>query len=429
LLIKNINMILTSPSNAALASLLFLASAQADDTVRFEKFNFTEPASKTINFPLDQADADFLRQNSNSISVSLVDDECSAKTDIAQVKADLSEVNLYPPTFPEDEGFWDEFAVVVKAMEQLKTYQKNPCMTDPLPLVMPRVTDQWKGFSIVDVAEAVHDEFPGIYHTKMIANWLETGGITFSNDAIPRLSETAPDFNRGPIMLADMIGRGVRLVGPCNFCLKWEAGMPRPEEIAFAVDQGTLPIPQHIGQKRAKRLKDTLRDFNMKDPTDFTAYAEGSPTHPSWPAMHSAAASASFWLDVVMDLTPEQLCEARMLDYSVSFARTVAGVHYEGDNFSGLMVGQSILAQRLPAVLADEYGSDMAKVQARIDAKRYDWTTFEDSDCFKQDRFKSVPAAKPESCAVGGGGGSGGGGSGGGGNKKPGKPNKLRRRI
>jgi hypothetical protein len=299
-------------------------------------------------------------------------------------------------------------------------------MTDPLPLVMPRVTDQWKGFSIVDVAEAVHDEFPGIYHTKMIENWLETGGITFSNDAIPRLSETAPDFNRGPIMLADMIGRGVRLVGPCNFCLKWEAGMPRPEEIAFAVDQGTLPIPQHIGQKRAKRLKDTLRDFNMKDPTDFTAYAEGSPTHPSWPAMHSAAASASFWLDVVMDLTPEQLCEARMLDYSVSFARTVAGVHYEGDNFSGLMVGQSILAQRLPAVLADEYGSDMAKVQARIDAKRYDWTTFEDSDCFKQDRFKSVPAAKPASCAVGGGDGGDGGNNG---NNDPGKPNKLRRRI
>ena len=86
------------------------------------------------------------------------------------------------------------------------------------------------------------------------------------------------------------------------------------------------------------------------------------------------------------------------------------------------MVGQSILAQRLPAVLADEYGSDMAKVQARIDAKRYDWTTFEDSDCFKQDRFKSVPAAKPESCSDETDPGDA---------AKPGngKPNKLRRRY
>ena len=423
---------LTSPSNTALASLLFLASAQADDTVRFEKFNFTEPASKSIHFPLDQTDADFLRQNSRSISVSLPDDECSAKTDFAQIKTDLSAVGLYPPTYPEDDGFWDEFEVVVNAMKHLKTYQKNPCMTDPLPLVMPRVTDQWKGFSIVDVAEAVHDEFPGIYHTQMIESWLESGGLAFSNDAIPRLSQTAPDFNRGPIMLADMIGRGVRLVGPCNFCLKWEAGMPRPEEIGFKVDQGTLAIPQKISQEKAKFIKESLQEFEMQDPTDFSAYAEGSPTHPSWPAMHSAAASASFWLDVVMDLTEEQLCEARMLDYSVSFARTVAGVHYEGDNYAGLMAGQSILAQRLPAVLADEYGSDPAKVQARIDAKRYDWTTFEDSDCFKSERFKSVPAAKPASCTGGGGSGGGGGnggGNGGGGNKKPGKQNKLRRRY
>jgi hypothetical protein len=357
----------------------------------------------SINFPLNQADADFLRNYSRSISVSLPDDECTKTIDFKQVKDKLSAVNLYPTTYPEDDDFWSEFIRVVEAQKHLKTYQKNPCMTDPLPLVMPRVTDLWKGFNIVDVAEAVHDEFQGIYTTQMIANWLTPESLNkdpvkFNNDAIPRKQAGDLDFIRGPIMLADMIGRGVRLCAPCNFSLKWEVGRPRPEEVAFAVDQRTLAVPKCVKWETAKILKDTLRDFDMKDPTDFTAYAEGSPTHPSWPAMHSAAASSSFWLDVVLELSPEQRCEARMLDYSVSFARTVAGVHYEGDNLTGLTVGQEILAQRLPDILAREYGSDPAKVQARVKEMRFDWTTFENSECFKSERFKTRPAAKPLFC-------------------------------
>jgi len=392
---------LTSPSNIAL-SLLFLPSAQAyykedePTKVRFEKFNFTK-AAIPIDFPLDLSSADYLRKNSNSISVSLPDEECTLKSDFTDIKNDLSSVGLYPPTFPEDKKFWDEFSVVVNAQAHLKNYQKNPCMTDPLPLVMPRATDLWKGFNIFDVAESVHDEFPGIYHNQMVANWLALGNVKYNNKAIPRKS--AIDFIRGPIMLAEMIGRGVRLVGPCNFSLKWEVGRARPEEIAFKVDQGTLDIPSSVPWERANIIRDSLAAMDLKDETDFTAYAEGSPTHPSWPAMHSAAAAGSFWMDVILDLTPEQRCEARMLDYSVSFARTVAGVHYEGDNLSGLMVGQEILAQRLPAVLAHEYGADEDEVQKLVDEKRFDWTTFEDSDCYKNDaRFKTHPAPKPAFC-------------------------------
>jgi hypothetical protein len=391
---------------SAVTSLLFLASAQASDKMRFRKYNTTEEglskrSDSSINFPINQADADFLRDYTRSISVSRPDDECTETIDFQKVKDRLSEVKLYPTTYPEDDDFWEEFIRVVEAQKHLKTYQKNPCMTDPLPLVMPRATDLWKGFSIVDVAEAVHDEFQGIYTTQMIANWLTPGNaetVKFSNDAIPRKQDGDLDFIRGPIMLADLIGRGVRLCAPCNFSLKWEVGRPRPEEVAFAVDQRTLAVPKCVKWETAKILKDTLRDFDMKDPTDFTAYAEGSPTHPSWPAMHSAAASSSFWLDVVLELDEEQRCEAMMLDYSVSFARTVAGVHYEGDNLTGLTVGQEILAQRLPDILANEYGADRAEVQKRVDAKRFDWNGFENSPCYKSERFKTHPAAKPLFC-------------------------------
>jgi len=35
-------------------------------------------------------------------------------------------------------------------------------------------------------------------------------------------------------------------------------------------------------------------------------------------------ASTSFWLSIVLDLNDEQLCEARLMDYGISYARTIA---------------------------------------------------------------------------------------------------------
>ena len=112
--------------------------------------------------------------------------------------------------------------------------------------------------------------------------------------------------------------------------------------------------------------------------------------------MHSAASAGSFWLDVLMDLTKAQLlCEARMLDYSISYGRTVAGVHYASDNIAGLMVGQEILAQKLPQYLHDEYGADFTVVTEAVKAARYDWNDFQKSDCWTWKKFKTV--AKGES--------------------------------
>jgi hypothetical protein len=84
-----------------------------------------------------------------------------------------------------------------------------------------------------------------------------------------------------------------------------------------------------------------------------------------------------------MNLSEEQICEARMLDYSVAYARTVAGVHYDIDNIAGLMMGQEILAQKLPRYLQDEYGADYTAVKEAIEAATFDWTEFKKSDCWK----------------------------------------------
>jgi len=218
-----------------------------------------------------------------------------------------------------------------------------------------------------------------------------------------------------------MIGYAVRVVGQCNFSLKWEEGRARPEEVAWKIYKDNLDVPQEYREKDEDPIEDSI-DFiygsKPKDATDFTAYEVGSPKHPSWPAMHSAASASAFWLSIVLDKKDkaydDRICEARMLDYSVSYARTVAGVHYRDDNIAGLMIGQEILAETLPTYLELVYGDRKNEnavkeyVEGLISADREkdrdervlftDWANFETSDCYKEERFKTVPAAKPLTC-------------------------------
>merc|ERR1712196_326936 len=109
--------------------------------------------------------------------------------------------------------------------------------------------------------------------------------------------------------------------------------MPRPEEVAGVIARGELTtdkdgVPEPIVAK--------IRSMGLTRWNDFTAYDTGSPTHPSWPAMHSAGSTMSYWLPVVAKLTADQYCEALRVDWAVSYGRTVAGVHYPQDNIAGL---------------------------------------------------------------------------------------------
>lgn len=162
-----------------------------------------------------------------------------------------------------------------------------------------------------------------------------------------------------------------------NFYIKWYVGRPRPEEVAYAIATRQMSyddgVPPDVVQ--------LIDMFHLETPEEFTAYPEGAPRHPAWPAMHSAASSASFWLAVILDLSPEQYCEALRVDYAVAFARTCAGVHYPTDNIAGLNLGQAIIADLLPDHLAEVYGSDPDKVRAKIDKLRFDWNDFDSYSC------------------------------------------------
>jgi len=391
---------------AAAGAGLHGAQATKDDLVRYQKFNFTDPDMvdfPAIGFPINEASAEILREKSNSSSVVLPQDKCTTLygVNLDKVKDALRERNLFPVTHPEDDAFWDDFDEVIEAQIAIQKNRLNQCEEDSIQDVMPRMTDLWRGFGIAEVAEAVRDEFPGVYHAEMIANWVDQGSLNVNDKIIPKTGNI--DFLRGAVFLSGMIGYAIRAVGECNFVLKWEVGRARPEEVAYKVVNGEISkVPKKTRELLKKmNLEELLEKKEVNDAraaTAFTAYDEGSPTHPSWPAMHSASSAGSYWLDITQNLSEDQLCEARMLDYSVSYARTVAGVHYRSDNIAGLIVGQEILAQMLPSFLHEVYGSDMKAVMDRAEQAKYDWTSFEDSDCYKGKRFETAEPEKPDLC-------------------------------
>ena len=93
---------------------------------------------------------------------------------------------------------------------------------------------------------------------------------------------------------------------------------PRPEEVVWAIKTG------RISEGVPYDLKRKILNLRIYSAPEFTAYEEGCPRHPSWPAMHAASTALSFWLAIVLDLNPEQLCQARLTDFAISYARTIA---------------------------------------------------------------------------------------------------------
>lgn len=191
-------------------------------------------------------------------------------------------------------------------------------------------------------------------------------------------ADSRASFLRGPVSLSDLNTWAIGVVGPQNFGVKWHAGRARPEEVAMKIKDGSIP-PEYVNPELLSRL--ALIDFD--EPTAFTAYPEGSPKHPSWPAMHSAASAGSLWIPLVMDLTPEQVCMVQAVDYAVAYARTVAGVHFPSDNIDGLNLGQEILAYEIPDVLVERFGANRQAVKDKIRTIRFDWNDYLTSDCFE----------------------------------------------
>lgn len=147
-------------------------------------------------------------------------------------------------------------------------------------------------------------------------------GMKVDHSCLPYRSHY--DFVGEQVRFSALNTWSVGTVGPINFMAKHHVGRARPEEIVWLIYKGILTAKHGVPQY----LVDEIKSFSLSNSTSFTAYPEGSPTHPAWPAMHSAASSASLWLAVVADLTEQEYCQVLRTDFAVAYARTVAGVHY-----------------------------------------------------------------------------------------------------
>ncbi|CAK0909848.1 unnamed protein product [Prorocentrum cordatum] len=293
-----------------------------------------------------------------------------ANVSFAQVAADLDfDTNVaLKPTHADDADaadksrFWAEFEEVAAA--QLLRIQNR--RTEEIMSVHPL----FDGDTMEQSAQRVRADFPPFFPTEQVMDYLQNMSLTLDPDIFNQPSCTSRvEFVNGPVALGRIIGWAIAEVSPACFACKWAVGRARPEEVAYGVIQGELP-------DAPMRVKQMMADFVAAKPVnsaeDFTAYTEGCPVHPAWPAMHSAASSLSSWLDVVAILTPAQREEVRLLDFSVAFFRTFAGVHYATDNRAGLALGRKIVESKLPDFLAETYGCDAASasaIRARAAAK------------------------------------------------------------
>merc|ERR1719323_1515597 len=207
-------------------------------------------------------------------------------------------------------------------------------------------------------AELVRADFPTDFPTLLIKRFLDSAtlvdfGLTLDDQIFRQKScgrQDKPEFVNGGVALSGLIAWAITQVSPVAFASKWYNGRMRPEETAMMVTNGCLDseVPAYI--------KSAILDMRLKTAVNFTAYDEGSPVHPAYPAMHSAASSISTWLELVSILKPEQRAEAQLLDFSIAYYRTFAGVHWDSDNRAGLQIGRAILVRALPDHLAEVYG-------------------------------------------------------------------------
>lgn len=311
-----------------------------------EGFRFSKHSGPDINFPLTPDQAEKLK-NSNAVSPYVPSDH----------RVVIQPDYLPKPTHPEDPAFWPEFEQIVDLQMARRGDAKAGEMID-----LPKI---FADYTFDEGAQAVRADFPTKWPTALVEQFLGEGAKMDPSIMKPMSRD---DFVNGPVLLARTLGWAVSEVSPSAFACKWNEGRARPESVAWAIHTGKLEAPQHI--------KDKVAEMKLTKPEDFTAYKEGCPKHPSWPAMHSAASSASLYLAVLMDLSPEQLAEAKKLDYAVAHFRSMAGVHYETDNRAGLALGQEVIAKQLPEYLA-QFGADPEAVKAKIEKVRHDWYAYE----------------------------------------------------
>lgn len=347
------------------------------DSVKFPDFAF--PMTTVLRDKLHAAGSDLVSP--------FVDGDKQLKATAGTCEEVMKRAGIAAPEPLGSDAMWDEFAVVADYRKRRQADNLSP-RSDWAKDIMVLPT-LFENMSMAEAAEAVRADFPSHWPTALALQFL---GSSTSMDwaVVPEL--TAAEFVNKQVLLAHVIGWAVQTVSPTAFSCKHYYGRARPEELAMEVQGDTGEGVCSSPESARAALNDSGEA--LESGPDFTAYPTtgGCPKHPSWPAMHSAASSASMYLPVLMDLSPEQERETRRLDYAVATARSIAGVHYPSDNIAGLMLGQQIVSEQLPGLLErlgfeDSY---VEQAKAKVKKHKFDWAKWEGLGCHLDDSAAGI---------------------------------------
>lgn len=217
------------------------------------------------------------------------------------------------------------------------------------------------------LADLVHADYP----TQIVDDLfraLKTDGAKIDKSLFPEVPYKV--FTKGVVAIEAIIGMMVRKVSPTAFAHKYYHGYPRPEEIIGAWARGEFEVSDLCNETLEHYVN---KEEVLEDQRKFTIYPEGSPTHPSMPAMHSALSAMALIFPVILDLSPEQVQECKTTAANVSFGRSFAGVHYRIDNLYGLELGERCAEILLPQLMQELMGADPAAVSAKMAGFRTNW--------------------------------------------------------
>lgn len=310
-----------------------------------------------FKYPVDQEQIDNLKK---SKAVSVID---------AESKRVVIHPKEFPaPLMPEDgDAFWGELVEVAKKVKYAKdgktfasikdeeeAHLQHPALDTTKDFVSEFIRDKYNLTKVAQGAELVHKDFPNKILSDLCVHLLSNGARI--RPLLPEVGFSR--FTDGPVLFSHLVGWAVHTVSPTAFATKWYHGRPRPEEVIGAWARKEIEAPQW-----ADVMLSSLVDVEavIKDERSFTMYPEGSPNHPSYPAMHGAAAGASVLFGVIFDLTDEELDLVRRTAMNVAIFRDFAGVHYRQDSLLGLHIGEKVVATKIGEFLA-EYGADEKEV-------------------------------------------------------------------
>jgi hypothetical protein len=215
--------------------------ASGDLGIRFNKYEFLEgsipPAnwtSLTLNdYPIRGDTAHTLKHDTTAISV-VTEDDHQFIHDCRMTAHEYIMASGGYPTMPNSDpnhAFWAEFDEIV----DWQIARRNKVNAN----AMFRLPDLWKEMTVDQVAEAVHDEYPGMHQAALTA-WLVTNKeLKLDQNMFPFRSQS--DFLGKVVRSAYLNSWAVAEVGPITFYAKWAVGRPRRTLILPAMRRATHP--------------------------------------------------------------------------------------------------------------------------------------------------------------------------------------------